>query len=155
VRNIGHFGAGVIGQEQYEAEQTVIERAEDKFGPGVLESHLATNLAPAKDAPARTPALSPEAITALAQAVEDGTVTPADPAAPVEFLTLSIAELGEALNANPDDFDRLMQLEFKRPEGPRKGAARVLKAAELAQEAPRAEVLLVLEDIIAGKVGAQ
>ena len=35
--NGGHFGPGVIGQEQYEAEQRVIERTEHIFGPGVLD----------------------------------------------------------------------------------------------------------------------
>lgn len=146
--NIGHFGPGIIGEEQAALEAKIADRAEDKFGPGILDPDATT---PAyKRAPLAVP---PEMITALAQAVENGTVAPSvdEPGEQGPgFLTMSIADLATALEANPDDFDRLMQLEFKRPEGPRKGACRALLKAEQAHETPRAEVLVVLREVIGG-----
>lgn len=170
---IGHFGAGVIGEEQAALEAKIAERAEDKFGPGVLDPDKTRPARTAPAAPARTP-LDADTITALAQAVENGTVVPTaavdepptgdaareayqravaaeeEKATEPDFLTLSIADLERELAANPDAFDRLMHLEFRRPEGPRKGACRAFKKAEEAQEQPRREVLDVLAHVLTG-----
>lgn len=52
-----------------------------------------------------------------------------------DVVTMSIAEIDEALNENPAAFDSIFEAELNRPEGaPRKGALRLLLKVEQARE---------------------
>lgn len=60
-----------------------------------------------------------------------------------EVVTMSIADMEEALKENPAAFDSIYEAELNRPEGePRKGALRLLLATEkLRDGGPRPEIL--------------
>ena len=134
----GHFGPGVIGQDQHEAEQRIIDRGEDKFGPGVLGHDPTPPPPPGIPEPPPAPAESDNDLT-----------TPTGGQAPA-FLTLSVNALEAELESNPSEADRLMHLEFARPGGPRKGSLRAFLAAEKRRPEPRAEALAALESALAG-----
>lgn len=118
------FGKRVIGEENWEkaqAEHEAARRAGFSYGVRV------TGSGDPEAAPATQPA-------------------PAGPARP-ELVQVSIKEMEAALAGNPAVAlrDRLIEAEFARPEGtPRKGALRLLLAAEQAQAEPRAAVLAEL-----------
>lgn len=127
------FGAKVLGEEEFAAEQKAYEQASKQgfaYGPRVTGSATATEEAPAK---ATTP------------------VAPSGAASPH---LLSVKELEKALTANPSEqlLDELVAAEFDRPEGqPRKGALRLLLQAEQARgEQARAAVVAELEKALEG-----
>ena len=55
--------------------------------------------------------------------------------------SLSIREIGEALEKNPALLDKFFLAELERPGGPRKGALDLFYTAESAKPEPRADVL--------------
>jgi hypothetical protein len=115
--NPGYFGRGVIGDEAYEAEQAVVERQADVFGPGVVGL-------PADPVNKPGPGVAAQA------------------AGTTDVPSLSVTKLEEALEENPALVDSFLPIELARPGGPRKGALQALEIAEqLRPDGAREDVL--------------
>lgn len=120
----GVFGPAVIGQEQYDAEQKVLEKGSHVFGPLVTGEGT---FGPAVEPPKQ--AALPEGVKAAAPA--------------------SIADVEELLEKNPATFDLLFAAELDRPDGPRKGALRAFKRAEEEQgPGARADIIAKIDAIL-------
>ena len=129
----GHFGPAVIGEEAFKKEQADVAKGVDYFGPAVVgPSEPQKFREGAGHQPAARPALAP--------------ATP-----PKERPQLSLEKLEEALLDNPFMLDGLIEAEFGRAEGPRKGAVRLLEKVELAktENSQRPEVLARLRAVLA------
>lgn len=132
---IGHFGPGIIGEEQYEAEKEHILENRDLFGPGVLDSH------PCEDAPPSNGEPEPEAPPVV------------DPE--LEPYLASVKKIKEILAANPLEVDGFMHAEFQRADGLRKTALQAMLDAEQERPGPdggtkpRSEVVTTLEGALA------
>lgn len=117
----GYFGRGVIGDEQYEKEKTQTDEGSAVFGPGVL-------------------GLKADAVNKPGPGVTGQAGQDLPP--PVELPRLSIKELETALEENPALVDTLLDAEFTRPDGTRKGALQALEIAEtLRPDGARQEIL--------------
>jgi hypothetical protein len=143
------LGKRVLGEKAWTQAQA--KREEDKkrafvLGPRVTGKRGGGTAEPQKVVAPK--AKRPEADeTPTPKAPVEPTPTDAKPPAPPKH-TLSIKELKAALEANPSTsfFDELFESELERPEGePRKGALKVLLAAEQAREESRAAVVQELE----------
>lgn len=120
----GHFGPAVIGQEQFEAEQKILQKGAHIFGPLVTGDGT---FGPAVEAPKQ--ATMPEGVKAAAPA--------------------SIADVEELLAKNPATFDILFEAELAREDGPRKGALRAFKRAEEEQgPSARADVIAKIDELL-------
>lgn len=126
-RAVGLFGPKVLGKAAFEAEQTVVKAKSHIFGPKVL---IPSDPKPAAEATDTRP-----------NEPEDGLDDNDDG-------YLSEAEVADALEKQPELFDRLVDMEFARSasgQKPRKGVLRRLLKHEKAQAAPRPEVVHLLE----------
>jgi len=122
-RDPGYFGHGVIGKEQYEKEKLQTDEGSAVFGPGVL-------------------GLAADAVNKPGPGVAGQEVKPEDVPPTPDQPRLSIKELEEALEENPALVDKLLDAEFARPEGVRKGALQAIEIAEsLRPDGPREDVL--------------
>jgi len=112
----GKYGPGVIGEQLAAEAAKAASVKHSKYGPGVLGPDLAT-----------------EAV--------------ADPEPAVAGMEVwSVADLTTALEEDPKRADEIRAAEFRRPEGPRKGALRALLIVERDREdGPRDEVQAQLE----------
>lgn len=121
--NPGHFGPGIIGEEEFEREKAYKETGQDTFGP------LVTGKWP-KDHP-------------QAPKPEPGSAFELETATKLAQVAISLTKLDEILSDNPFVLDGLIDAEFARAEGPRKGALRKFVEVEEAKTSPepRPEVL--------------
>lgn len=133
--NPGHFGPGIIGQEEYDKEQNWRAKGANVFGTAVIGPSE-----PQKPTPEQ---LRQQPDLARLHGME--TETPASPVAPTKQPQLSLDKLREALQDNPYIIDGAIEAEFTRAEGPRKGALRMILTEEQKKAEPRPEVVARLK----------
>lgn len=135
--NPGHFGPGIIGEEEFEKEKNWRDKGANVFGSLVV-------------GPSEPQKPTPEQLRQQPElAALHGLDAPAAPAsAPVKQPQLSIAKLEEALQDNPYIIDGAITAEFERVEGPRKGALRLILAEEQKKADPRDDVVARLKEAL-------
>ena len=130
------FGKRVIGGAAWEAQEAAAKAARDRgAGFGSRVTGPVSGATAVEEAP-------PEEV------VEDVTLEEATPSTEAEekpeaSAQLSLKELDIALGENETEafFDEMMDAEFARVEGPRKGGLRLLLKNEEAQEEPREAIV--------------
>lgn len=130
----GQFGPAVIGEAAFKKEQEDVARGVDYFGPAVVGPSEPQKF---REGAGHSPTARPAALV--------------PPTPPKERPQLSLEKLEEALLDNPFMLDGLIEAEFGRAEGPRKGAVRLLEKVELAktENTQRPEVLARLRAVLA------
>ena len=130
------FGRRVIGGAAWEAQEAAAKAARDRgAGFGSRVTGPVSGATAVEEAP-------PEEV------VEDVTLEEATPSTEAEekpeaSAQLSLKELDIALGENETEafFDEMMDAEFARVEGPRKGGLRLLLASEKEQDEPREAIV--------------
>lgn len=146
--NPGAFGPGVIGHENWEAEQAIAQELGQIFGPGVVDQnreaelletpaareHMRQKLEPPGDPTRGLPA---EPVNTMGPGVM-GYGSPTSPMPP----SFSLQELEKTLEKSPLVVDRFLPAELNRPNGARRVALEAIRAAELRRPGgPREDVL--------------
>ncbi len=133
------FGKRVIGEQAWEAQEAAAKAARDRgaaFGSRVTGSATAVEEAPSEDSKVADEVTANEAKPSAEADSKREAPTP-----------LSLRELKTALGENETVvfFDEMMDAEFARVEGPRKGGLRLLLRNEVEQDEPREAVIKELE----------
>ena len=132
------FGKRVIGEAAWEAQEAAAKAALARgAGLGSRVTGPASGATAVEEAPSDDEQVTDEAT------VEKATPPVEAKAKPDEQPHLSLAELAIALEENETDtfFDEMMDAEFARVEGPRKGGLRLLLKSEESQDDPREAVV--------------
>lgn len=156
----GVFGPAVIGEEAFAKEQEEVAKGIDYFGPAVVgdSEPQKPTAAQLREQPGLAALHGIKTEQAPASVPAPQLPAPAPSSPPADNPQLSVRKLEEALEAG-SSVDPLIELEFQRPEGPRKDALRLFVKFEkrnLRHEVEgdvyaRPEVLERLEAGIKGK----
>lgn len=133
MRNPGHFGPAIIGEEEYAKEQAYRAKGAHQFGTAVTGP-------PEPQKPTEAQLREQPGLAAL-----HGLPDPTSPSKPApDVVPVSLEKLEEILTANPYTLDGMIDAEFRRPDV-RVGALRMFLKIESGRAEPRADVVTRLE----------